>query len=162
MKKSFSLFLIVAILLAACGSALTTEKPVTEAVKQVTTTEAATQVTTTEAATQVTTAESVTQVTTTEATTQVTTTEATTQVTTTEATTQVTTIETTTPDTIIEAAQANDDHIQDYVANTNTHKFHYPDCSSVRDIKDSNKWYFTGDRQELIDSGYDPCGRCHP
>lgn len=49
-----------------------------------------------------------------------------------------------------------------YIANTNTKKFHYPSCSSVGQMKESNKWYFTGTRDELIDLGYDPCGRCHP
>ena len=49
-----------------------------------------------------------------------------------------------------------------YIANTNTKKFHYPDCSSVGQMKESNKWYFTGTRDELIELGYDPCGRCHP
>lgn len=50
----------------------------------------------------------------------------------------------------------------DYVANKNTKKFHEPDCASVGDMKESNKWYFTGDRQELINMGYDPCQRCYP
>ena len=49
-----------------------------------------------------------------------------------------------------------------YVVNTNTHKFHYPACSSVSTIKDSNKWEYSGTRQELIEMGYDPCGKCHP
>lgn len=49
-----------------------------------------------------------------------------------------------------------------YIANTNTKKFHYPSCSSVDQMKESNKWYFTGTRDELIELGYDPCGRCHP
>lgn len=49
-----------------------------------------------------------------------------------------------------------------YIANTNTKKFHYPTCSSVDQMKESNKWYFTGTRDELIELGYDPCGRCHP
>lgn len=49
-----------------------------------------------------------------------------------------------------------------YIANTNTHKFHYPGCSSVDSMKESNKWYFTGSRDELIDLGYDPCKRCNP
>ncbi|MBQ5523483.1 MAG: hypothetical protein IIT86_11870 [Oscillospiraceae bacterium] len=49
-----------------------------------------------------------------------------------------------------------------YIANTNTKKFHFPSCSSVSQMKESNKWYFTGTRDELIDMGYDPCGRCHP
>lgn len=49
-----------------------------------------------------------------------------------------------------------------YIVNTNTGKFHYPDCSSVFDMKESNKWAFTGTRDELIAMGYSPCGRCHP
>lgn len=49
-----------------------------------------------------------------------------------------------------------------YVANKNTKKFHYPTCSSADDIKEKNRWDFTGDRQELIDQGYAPCKRCNP
>ncbi len=49
-----------------------------------------------------------------------------------------------------------------YVANTNTHKFHYPTCDSVNDMKESNKWYYSGTREELINQGYDPCKRCNP
>lgn len=50
----------------------------------------------------------------------------------------------------------------DYIANKNTGKFHYPSCSSVDKMKESNKLYFTGTRDELIGMGYEPCGRCHP
>ena len=50
----------------------------------------------------------------------------------------------------------------EYVLNTNTHKFHEVWCSSVDDIKEKNKKYFTGDRQEIIDEGYVPCMRCNP
>lgn len=49
-----------------------------------------------------------------------------------------------------------------YIANTNTHKFHYPSCPSVGQMKESNKWYVTLTRDELIDLGYQPCGRCNP
>ena len=49
-----------------------------------------------------------------------------------------------------------------YVANTNTKKFHVPSCSSVTDMKERNKWYFTGSREELIEQGYEPCKRCKP
>lgn len=41
----------------------------------------------------------------------------------------------------------------DYVANKNTRKFHYPDCSSVKQMKESNKLYFNGTREELIKKG---------
>lgn len=49
-----------------------------------------------------------------------------------------------------------------YILNVNTHKFHLPDCSSIRDIKESNKEAFTGKRKDLISKGYEPCGRCKP
>lgn len=50
----------------------------------------------------------------------------------------------------------------DYVANKNTGKFHYPYCSSVKQMKESNKLYFNGTRDELIRKGYDPCKKCNP
>lgn len=50
----------------------------------------------------------------------------------------------------------------DYVANKNTRKFHYPDCSSVKQMKESNKLYFNGTREELIKKGYEPCKKCNP
>ena len=49
-----------------------------------------------------------------------------------------------------------------YVLNTNTKKFHYESCRSVKQIKDKNKSYYTGSREECINMGYDPCGNCHP
>lgn len=51
---------------------------------------------------------------------------------------------------------------QDYVLNTNTKKFHYPTCSSAKDIKSSNRSDYSGTREEIINQGYKPCGRCHP
>lgn len=51
---------------------------------------------------------------------------------------------------------------RDYVLNTNTHRFHYPDCSSVQDMKARNKKEFNGSREELIEKGYRPCGNCKP
>ena len=49
-----------------------------------------------------------------------------------------------------------------YILNTNTKKFHYSDCSSVRDMKEKNKQVYTGRREELISEGYSPCKRCNP
>ncbi len=49
-----------------------------------------------------------------------------------------------------------------YVANTNSYKFHYPYCSSVDQMAEHNKWYFNGTRDELISAGYEPCKRCNP
>ena len=50
----------------------------------------------------------------------------------------------------------------DYVLNTNSKRFHRPDCSSVVDIKEKNKKLFNGSRDELINQGYVPCGVCKP
>lgn len=49
-----------------------------------------------------------------------------------------------------------------YILNTNTHKFHYPSCSSVDQMNDSNKQEYTGSRDDLMAQGYSPCGRCNP
>ena len=49
-----------------------------------------------------------------------------------------------------------------YVLNTNTMKFHRPDCPSVEKIKEENKQYYTGTREELLEQGYSPCGNCNP
>lgn len=51
---------------------------------------------------------------------------------------------------------------QNYVLNTNTHKFHTQNCESVRDIADSNKEVYKGYREDLINMGYEPCKRCKP
>lgn len=92
---------------------------------------------------------------TTEATTEEITTEATTEEVTTETTTEATTEEITTEATT-EAEQ------YDYVLNTNTHKFHYPSCKSVNQMKDKNKKEFHGTREEVIQQGYEPCKNCNP
>lgn len=49
-----------------------------------------------------------------------------------------------------------------YILNTNTKKFHYPSCSSVKQMKDKNKKEVTCSRDEIIGMGYDPCKRCDP
>ena len=92
---------------------------------------------------------------TTEATTEEITTEATTEEVTTEATTEATNEEITTEATT-EAEQ------YDYVLNTNTHKFHYPSCKSVNQMKEKNKKEFHGTREEVIQQGYEPCKNCNP
>ena len=51
---------------------------------------------------------------------------------------------------------------EDYIANKNTKKFHYPSCKSVSNMKEKNKWYFHGSRDELIGKGFQPCKNCHP
>lgn len=49
-----------------------------------------------------------------------------------------------------------------YILNTNTKKFHKPDCQSAQDMSEKNKQTFTGGRESLIDQGYEPCQRCQP
>ena len=49
-----------------------------------------------------------------------------------------------------------------YILNTNTMRFHLPDCQSVQDMKEKNRKEFFGTREEAMDAGYLPCGRCRP
>lgn len=60
------------------------------------------------------------------------------------------------------AAASDSSAKKTYVLNTNTHKFHDPDCSSVSQMKEKNKRIITESRDQIIADGYDPCGRCHP
>ena len=50
----------------------------------------------------------------------------------------------------------------EYVLNTGTRRFHKPDCSSVKEMKQENRENFFGTREELLEEGYEPCGRCRP
>lgn len=63
-----------------------------------------------------------------------------------------------------DAAEALDEPSmeQTYILNTNSKIFHYPSCSSVDQMSEKNKSEYTGTRDELIDQGYSPCGRCKP
>lgn len=49
-----------------------------------------------------------------------------------------------------------------YILNTNTRKFHLPECSSLKQMKEKNKSEFCGSREEVIEQGYAPCKRCNP
>lgn len=50
----------------------------------------------------------------------------------------------------------------DYIINTRTGKFHYSWCSSVGQMKESNKWYYNGTHDDVVNMGYVPCQRCCP
>lgn len=52
--------------------------------------------------------------------------------------------------------------VRAYVLNKNSRKFHFPSCSSVGDIKDSNRWDVEMTRDEVVSMGYEPCKRCNP
>ena len=58
--------------------------------------------------------------------------------------------------------ESEDQYKQEYILNRNSKKFHYPRCSSVNQMKSSNKVEFVGTRDEVIAMGYMPCGRCNP
>lgn len=51
---------------------------------------------------------------------------------------------------------------EEYVLNTRTGTFHLPGCGSVRDMSERNKRVVSTPRDELVDEGYEPCGRCNP
>lgn len=52
--------------------------------------------------------------------------------------------------------------MDEYILNTNTKKFHRPSCSNADQIKDENRSDYSGDREELISQGYEPCKNCNP
>ncbi len=54
---------------------------------------------------------------------------------------------------------ASTDH---YILNTNSKKFHLPDCSSVKQISNKNKEDYEGSREDLVSQGYTPCKQCNP
>ncbi len=49
-----------------------------------------------------------------------------------------------------------------YVLNTNSRLFHRPSCDSVAEMKEKNKVISGADREEILQQGYEPCGRCKP
>ena len=59
-------------------------------------------------------------------------------------------------------SENNESSSNRYILNTNTKKFHYPNCSSVSDMKEKNKKEYTGSRDDVIAMGYEPCKRCNP
>ena len=62
----------------------------------------------------------------------------------------------------IEEPQQPETISETYILNTNSRKFHRPDCSSASQISDANREEYTGTREELIEQGYTPCGYCKP
>lgn len=55
-----------------------------------------------------------------------------------------------------------DSMMRDCVINETARTFHKASCSSVQLIKNGMMRKYTGMRQDLIDAGYKPCGRCRP
>lgn len=67
-----------------------------------------------------------------------------------------------TPSVVSETPSSSGSHEMTYVLNTNSMKFHYPSCSSAKQISAANRQEFTGTREEVVARGYEPCGRCDP
>lgn len=49
-----------------------------------------------------------------------------------------------------------------YILNTNTKKFHLPECKSVAQIKAKNCQESEQSRTEIMNMGYEPCQNCNP
>ena len=49
-----------------------------------------------------------------------------------------------------------------YIINKSSKKIHRQSCSSLKQMKDSNKKEVKSTRDELISQGYDPCKKCNP
>lgn len=65
-------------------------------------------------------------------------------------------------DPALAGGTASDTGETTYILNTNSHKFHDPDCSGVAAMHASNRETYTGSREDLIAQGYEPCGQCKP
>lgn len=63
---------------------------------------------------------------------------------------------------VVENTDTDNAEQTEFAINTNTGKFHKPDCKSVKKMKAKNKEEFNGSRDELIAEGYEPCGSCRP
>lgn len=49
-----------------------------------------------------------------------------------------------------------------YVLNTNTKKFHRPNCASVKKIKPEHRQDVNSSRDDIISQGFQPCKNCNP
>lgn len=49
-----------------------------------------------------------------------------------------------------------------YILNKNTMKFHKADCPSVQDMSKGNMVKYNGERNDVIQMGYEACKRCNP
>lgn len=49
---------------------------------------------------------------------------------------------------------------KEYIVNTNTNKFHTPDCVYAQNISEKNKMEYQGDAETLLSQGYSACRSC--
>jgi DNA-entry nuclease len=50
----------------------------------------------------------------------------------------------------------------DYILNVKSKKFHSIDCGQADSISEANKEIYSGDRDSLVNQGYQPAGCCNP
>lgn len=72
------------------------------------------------------------------------------------------TIDYATGDSYLTSTKSEETGDSTYILNENTMKFHAPDCLSVQKMNPNNRKEYTGNRQDLLDQGYEPCQQCHP
>ena len=65
-------------------------------------------------------------------------------------------------ETLADAGAGQNQNTTTYVLNTSSHKFHKPDCSTVKKMKETNKKTVMESRTQLISEGYTPCKVCNP
>ena len=54
------------------------------------------------------------------------------------------------------------DSEETFVLNTSSKKYHRETCSGVSTMSPQNRQDYTGDREDLEEQGYEPCGICKP
>lgn len=67
-----------------------------------------------------------------------------------------------TGDSKVDEAAFAGGEVRDYVVNTNSKRFHFPDCDGVSTIKPEHRRDYTGTRGALLLQGYKSCGSCNP
>ncbi len=58
--------------------------------------------------------------------------------------------------------EASGSKFYEYVANTNTKKYHLPTCPDVNEMERQHRWYVDVSKDELEAQGYEPCKNCNP
>ena len=61
-----------------------------------------------------------------------------------------------------EESESSNSQSFEYILNKNSKKFHFPDCRSVKLMKEKNKGYYFGERDAVIKMGFSPCKHCMP
>lgn len=59
-----------------------------------------------------------------------------------------------------ETTTEKSNNIETFVLNTNSGKFHTPDCESVQSMSEKNKKEITSTYDDMINNGYTPCKNC--